>query len=68
MAIAAMIRIIATTISNSISEKPFCLRISRCPLLHDQNLVLSRPSVWSHIRILATTTGGNQRAWPHFLA
>jgi hypothetical protein len=28
MAIAAMIRIIATTISNSISEKPFCFRIS----------------------------------------
>src|SRR5437660_9230228 len=28
MAIAAMIRMIATTISNSISEKPFCLRIS----------------------------------------
>jgi len=27
MAIAAMIRIIATTISNSINEKPFCLRI-----------------------------------------
>jgi hypothetical protein len=28
MAMAAMIRMIATTISNSISEKPFCLRIS----------------------------------------
>jgi hypothetical protein len=27
MAIAAMIRMIATTISSSISEKPFCLRI-----------------------------------------
>src|SRR5947209_3914994 len=27
IAIAAMIRMIATTISNSISEKPFCLRI-----------------------------------------
>src|SRR5437588_11849152 len=27
MAIAAMIRMIATTISNSINEKPFCLRI-----------------------------------------
>jgi hypothetical protein len=27
MAMAAMIRMIATTISNSISEKPFCLRI-----------------------------------------
>src|SRR6266705_6250082 len=28
MAIAAMIRMIATTINNSISEKPFCFRIS----------------------------------------
>src|SRR5271156_4289078 len=27
MAMAAMIRMIATTISNSISEKPFCLRM-----------------------------------------
>ena len=27
IAIAAMIRMIATTISNSINEKPFCLRI-----------------------------------------
>ena len=27
MAIAAMIRMIATTINNSINEKPFCLRI-----------------------------------------
>jgi len=28
MAIAAMIRMMATTISSSISEKPFCFRIS----------------------------------------
>jgi hypothetical protein len=28
IAIAAMIRMIATTISNSINEKPFCFRIS----------------------------------------
>ena len=27
IAIAAMIRMIATTINNSINEKPFCLRI-----------------------------------------
>ena len=34
IAIAAMIRMIATTISNSINEKPFCLRILLfCPLL-----------------------------------
>jgi hypothetical protein len=31
MAIAAMIRMMATTISNSISEKPFCFRISIFP-------------------------------------
>ena len=31
MAIAAMIRMMATTISSSISEKPFCLRISIFP-------------------------------------
>jgi hypothetical protein len=32
MAIAAMIKMIATTISNSISEKPFCLfRINFAP-------------------------------------
>src|SRR5215831_2206025 len=33
MAIAAMIRMMATTISNSISEKPFCFRISIFPLV-----------------------------------
>jgi len=32
IAMAAMIRMIATTISNSISEKPFCLRIQLSPL------------------------------------
>jgi hypothetical protein len=31
---AAMIRMIATTISSSISEKPFCLRISIFPLFY----------------------------------
>jgi hypothetical protein len=31
IAIAAMIKMIATTISNSINEKPFCLRISKFP-------------------------------------
>src|SRR5580698_5378799 len=40
MAMAAMIRMIATTISNSISEKPFCFRISCSPLLRFQ--------VWSY--------------------
>jgi hypothetical protein len=29
---AAMIRMIATTMSSSISEKPFCLRIQKSPL------------------------------------
>src|SRR5450755_4312905 len=34
MAIAAMIRMIATTISNSINEKPFCFPISISPPLY----------------------------------
>src|SRR5271169_3020128 len=33
IAIAAMIRMIATTISSSISEKPFCFLIFNCPRL-----------------------------------
>src|SRR5437899_10688147 len=37
MAMAAMIRMIATTISNSISEKPFCLRIAFFLLQQNQN-------------------------------
>src|SRR5438067_8889090 len=42
MAIAAMIRMIATTISNSINEKPFCLRICVFSLLNQfSNLGLS---------------------------
>src|SRR3954466_13387180 len=32
IAMAAMIRMIATTISNSMSEKPFCFRISFFPV------------------------------------
>src|ERR1041385_972228 len=43
IAIAAMIRMIATTISSSISEKPFCLRISgplSCFLLEIEFLVV----------------------------
>jgi hypothetical protein len=35
MAIAAMIRIIATTISSSISEKPACLAFRRSSLLSE---------------------------------
>src|SRR4029077_7204895 len=36
IAMAAMIRMIATTISSSISEKPFCFRISICPLVRSE--------------------------------
>jgi hypothetical protein len=43
MAMAAMIKMIATTISNSINEKPFCFRISFLPLLGFQDLVLFDP-------------------------
>jgi hypothetical protein len=38
MAMAAMIRMIATTISSSISEKPFCLRIVSSLLLRFRNI------------------------------
>src|SRR5947207_857570 len=40
IAIAAMIRMIATTISSSISEKPFCLRIVPFSLVMFLNLGL----------------------------
>src|SRR6266404_4498159 len=36
MAMAAMIRMIATTISSSINEKPFCLRMKSLSLQHCQ--------------------------------
>src|SRR4029077_17669082 len=44
IAIAAMIRMIATTISSSISEKPFCFRISKFPLVLIVILVTLRTS------------------------
>src|ERR1700726_368325 len=44
IAIAAMIRMMATTISSSISEKPFCLRISIFP-----SFVLFRILFWSRM-------------------
>src|SRR5690242_2801048 len=53
MAIAAMINMIATTISNSINEKPFCLRIclsspvARCPL--KTSAPVSLAPVYSHL-------------------
>jgi hypothetical protein len=41
MAIAAMIRMMATTISSSISEKPFCcFRISLFPLVFEFDFML----------------------------
>src|SRR2546430_16864911 len=43
MAIAAIIRMIATTISSSISEKPFCFRIS-FSLFSRQQWGLNRPT------------------------
>ena len=49
MAMAAMIRIIAITISSSISEKPFCFRISFS--------LFSRNQMWSQ----STQTGDNIR-------
>src|ERR1700688_4549210 len=48
MAMAAMIRMIATTISNSISEKPFCFRISFSPLLRFKSGLIDPLAVTSH--------------------
>src|SRR5690242_12582245 len=42
IAMAAMIRMIATTISNSINEKPFCFRILVVPLLRFENSVKTK--------------------------
>src|SRR5713226_5363461 len=44
IAIAAMIRMIATTISNSISEKPFCFRILFFPLHLNESVGLTDPT------------------------
>jgi hypothetical protein len=41
IAIAAMIRMIATTISNSISEKPFCFRILLVFSVYPDSLVIT---------------------------
>src|SRR5437762_679319 len=50
IAIAAMIKMIATTISNSISEKPFCFRISFVPSSpFKKSCGLSRPN-WRYVR------------------
>src|SRR5207302_9213983 len=51
MAIAAIIRIIATTINNSISEKPFSFRISFSPLLPLASVVSIDP-IREHLRSL----------------
>src|SRR5712692_3375055 len=51
IAIAAMIRMIATTISNSISEKPFCFRMSFFPLHVNESVVLTDPTA-HYARIL----------------
>src|SRR6476469_4805397 len=48
MAIAAMIKMIATTISNSINEKPFCLRI----LVFPSSLVFRILGLSDPIRVL----------------
>src|ERR1700693_2577173 len=63
MAIAAIIRIIATTISNSISEKPFCFRISFSPLLPLAGVVSIDP-IREYLRNLRTKEEGYQRRSP----
>jgi hypothetical protein len=55
---AAMIRMIATTISNSISEKPFCFRICFPRLLRNSGLVsMTKRYEYPHFR---SQRGGNQ--------
>src|SRR5580693_10273976 len=57
IAMAAMIRMIATTISNSISEKPFCFRISFLPFsVFSLNLVMVVTITW-HLAAQNGTTG-----------
>src|SRR6266478_3100928 len=61
MAIAAMIRMIATTISNSISEKPFCFRIS-FSLFSDLKFGLY-PTDWPTYSHFAGQSRGYRRIW-----
>src|SRR5690348_883624 len=61
IAMAAMIRMIATTISNSISEKPFCFRIV-CSLLLRYRCVVSVDPVADYVRTLAARPGSYLRA------
>jgi hypothetical protein len=49
MAMAAMIRMIATTISSSINEKPFCLRILESLFLLEFSFVGKFASVYWQI-------------------
>src|SRR5881227_2221238 len=59
MAMAAMIRMIATTISNSINEKPFCFRIS-FSLFSDLKF-WSLPTHWPIYSHFASQSRGYQR-------
>src|SRR5438105_9262643 len=61
IAIAAMIRMIATTISNSINEKPFCFRIS-FSLFSDLKF-WSLPTHWPIYSHFASQSPGYQRIW-----
>src|SRR5580698_9499087 len=58
IAMAAMIRMIATTISNSISEKPFCFRISFLPFSVFEFGLVDPLAVTSHF------SGQNSRVEP----
>src|SRR5205807_7662250 len=60
IAIAAMIRMIATTISNSINEKPFCFRIS-FSLFSDLKF-WSLPTHWPIYSHFASQSRGYQRS------
>src|SRR5260370_30281665 len=71
-AIAAMIRMMATTISSSINEKPFCLRIEksssgvRKALFFENELVgcaTQAPSQHPIYRQIVGHYNGNQHLW-----
>src|SRR5580704_13418749 len=67
IAIAAMIRMIATTISSSISEKPFCFRISFFPSCDSfVNMLVTDDAVVLHICTCWARHASYLGFYPHF--
>src|SRR5690242_13246257 len=70
IAIAAMIRMIATTISNSISENPFCLRISNfSPSIFVRRIyLLSNDAVVSTIALACPNQRLEEKRWKYLIS